>query len=149
MQRVSRASVGVDSQTVGEIGSGLLVLVGVARGDSEADALYLARKVAALRIFQDDAGKMNLSVVEVAGAVLAVSQFTLCADTRKGNRPSFTSAAPPDEAAQLYEAFARRLETFNVPVRRGVFGAHMHVELLNDGPVTIIIDSSDRGVSGK
>jgi D-tyrosyl-tRNA(Tyr) deacylase len=141
IQRVSGASVEVDGAVVGEIGLGFLVLVGVAEGDSEADAEYLAKKTAALRIFKDGDGKMNLALGEVGGAVLAVSQFTLLADTRKGNRPSFVAAAAPEEGERLYEHYARALESRGIGVERGVFGAHMRVSLVNDGPVTIMMDS--------
>jgi len=130
---------------VSEIGPGLLVLVGVERGDGEDDADYLAHKVAGMRIFEDDRGRMNLSLGRVGGEVLAVSQFTLCADTRKGHRPSFTHAAPPEEGERLYEYFTAALEKKGVTVKRGVFAAHMHVSLINDGPVTIIVDSNERG----
>lgn len=143
LQRVSQASVTVDGETAGRIGRGLLVLLGVGHGDTGADADTLAAKIAKLRIFEDDAGKMNRSVRDVDGGVLAVSQFTLLADTRKGNRPSFTSAAPPDEARRLYEHFCASLAALGLPVERGVFGAHMEVALVNDGPVTIVLDTGD------
>jgi D-aminoacyl-tRNA deacylase len=130
----------VDGEPVGEIGRGLVVLLGVARGDSEVDAERLAGKVARLRIFEDEAGKFDRSALDIGGEALVVSQFTLIADTRKGNRPSFADAAPPDEAEPLYESFCRSLRELGVPVETGVFGARMHVELVNDGPVTIILD---------
>ena len=140
VQRVSKARVQVAGERVAEIGRGLVVLLGVARGDSEAEAERLAGKVARLRIFEDEAGKFDRSLLDVAGEALVVSQFTLIADTRKGNRPSFTDAAPPDEAEALYEAFCDTLAALGVPVARGSFGARMAVELVNDGPVTIIVD---------
>jgi D-tyrosyl-tRNA(Tyr) deacylase len=139
VQRVSRASVLVDGRIVGEIGSGLLVLVGVADGDGEADADALAAKVARLRIFENADGRFDRSVRDVGGAVLAVSQFTLIADTAKGNRPSFAAAARPEEAKRLYERFCTALAELGVPLEGGVFGARMEVELLNDGPVTIVL----------
>jgi D-tyrosyl-tRNA(Tyr) deacylase len=125
---------------VGEIGPGLCVLVGVARGDDEASAARLAAKIARLRIFADDEGRFDRSVTDVGGAALVVSQFTLLADTTKGTRPSFSGAASPEDAGPLYERFCDELESLGVPVRRGVFGAKMEVELANDGPVTIILD---------
>lgn len=139
VQRVSEARVAVAGDRVAEIGRGLVVLLGVARGDSEADAERLAGKVARLRIFEDEAGKFDRSLLDVTGQALVVSQFTLIADTRKGNRPSFTEAAPPDEAEPLYEAFCAALASLGVPLARGVFGARMAVELANDGPVTIVL----------
>jgi len=139
-QRVSRARVTVSGETVGEIGSGLLVLLGVARGDTDEVARRMAEKIARLRIFEDDDGKFARSVVDVGGAALVVSQFTLIADTAKGNRPSFVGAASPDEAEPLYAATCATLEGMGVPVERGVFGARMKVELENDGPVTIVLD---------
>jgi D-aminoacyl-tRNA deacylase len=140
VQRVSEARVVVDGRRVGEISRGLVALLGIARGDSEADAARLAGKVARLRIFEDDAGKFDRSLLDVAGEALVVSQFTLIADTRKGNRPSFTDAAPPPEAEPLYGAFCNALAALGVPVARGIFGARMAVELVNDGPVTIVLD---------
>lgn len=144
VQRVSEAHVDVDGNTVGAIEKGFVVLVGVEKGDGEEDAAYLARKVAALRIFTDDWGKMNLSLADVAGKVLAISQFTLAADTRKGNRPSFDGAAAPEEGERLYGAFVANLRAAGIQVETGVFRAHMAVSLTNNGPVTIIIDSADR-----
>ena len=142
IQRVSRASVEVDGKVAGQIRAGLLVLLGVARGDTEADVAYLAEKTPALRIFSDEAGKMNRSLAEIGGGVLAVSQFTLLGDTRKGRRPGFDQAAPPETARRLFEHFVDLLrKTTDLTVETGVFGAHMRVELLNDGPVTFILDS--------
>ncbi len=142
IQRVSNASVRVDGQLVSEIGKGLLVLVGVENGDTEQDVDWLVQKTAGMRIFDDQAGVMNLSVMETDGQVLAVSQFTLTASTRKGNRPSYIRAAGHDLAIPLYEQYCSRLEqVMGRPVGRGIFGADMKVSLLNDGPVTIIIDS--------
>ena len=142
IQRVSEASVTVNGEIVGAVDKGFLVLLGVMDGDSEADADIMAAKVARLRIFTDENDKMNLSVTDVGGSVLCVSQFTLCADVKKGNRPSFTPSAPPEEANRLYEYFMRRLRDEGVKhVAHGVFGADMKVRLLNDGPVTILFDS--------
>ena len=144
IQRVSHASVTVDGAIVGEIGRGFLVLLGVRRGDTLDDAAYLARKIAKLRVFTDAEGKMNLALEQVEGAVLAVSQFTLYADTRGGNRPSFIEAAAPDDGKRLYGTFCERLRDEGLEVARGIFQADMKVSLLNDGPVTIIIDSEER-----
>lgn len=142
VQRVASASVSIDGQTVGEIGCGLLVLLGVANGDTADDADWLARKVAALRIFADADDKMNLAVAEAGGRVLVVSQFTLIASTRKGSRPSFNDSAKPDLAIPLYEGFVRQLESvLGQPVATGRFGARMQVALVNDGPVTLVLDS--------
>ena len=140
VQRVSRASVSVDGTRVGAIGPGLLVLLGVANGDTEEAAVALAGKIARLRIFPDEAGRLDRSVLETGAAVLAVSQFTLLADTAKGNRPSFTAAAPPEEAEPMYERFCAALAAAGVPVERGLFGARMEVELVNDGPVTLVLE---------
>jgi D-tyrosyl-tRNA(Tyr) deacylase len=140
-QRVAEARVVVDRQVVGEIERGLCVLLGVARGDVAADAERLAGKIVRLRIFPDDAGRFDRNVLDANGRVLAVSQFTLIADTAKGNRPSFTDAAPPEEAEPLYELFCEALAAEGVQVARGVFGASMRVELVNDGPVTIVLDA--------
>jgi D-tyrosyl-tRNA(Tyr) deacylase len=141
VQRVSRGAVRVDRQVVGEVGPGLVVLLGVAEGDSSEDARWTADKLAQLRIFEDEAGKMNRSVQDVAGAVLLVSQFTLLGDARKGNRPSFTGAAAPETASTLYEEVAGLLRARGLPVATGVFRAHMELELINDGPVTLLLDS--------
>jgi D-aminoacyl-tRNA deacylase len=141
VQRVAEARVAVDSRVVGSVARGLLVLLGVARGDGLAEASRLAAKVARLRVFEDDEGRFDRSLVDVGGGVLVVSQFTLLGDTRKGNRPSFTDAAPPEEAERLYEAFCEALRSEGVPVEKGVFGARMRVELVNDGPVTILLET--------
>lgn len=141
LQRVSRASVTVDGQVTGAIEQGWLVLLGVARGDTEDDAVRLAEKVVGLRAFPDDDGKMNRDVLEIAGGVLAVSQFTLLGDCRKGRRPSFVEAAAPEEADQLYRRFIDAVAAAGVPVATGVFRAHMDVALVNDGPVTLLLDS--------
>lgn len=141
IQRVSEASVSVDNQVVGRIGHGYVALLGVEAGDAMPDALYCADKVAGLRVFEDAQGKMNRSVQDVQGAVLAISQFTLCGDARHGRRPSFSGAARPDVAVPLYEAFVAALRNAGIPVETGVFQAHMAVSLVNDGPVTILLDS--------
>ena len=138
-QRVLRAEVRVDGVATGRIDAGLAVLLGIARGDTVDDADRLAGKIARLRIFEDDAGKFDRSLLDTGGAALVVSQFTLIADTRRGNRPSFTDAAPPDAAEPLYERFCDALATLGVRVGRGVFGARMEVELVNEGPVTIVL----------
>jgi D-tyrosyl-tRNA(Tyr) deacylase len=142
IQRVARAEVRVEGAVVGSVGKGLLVLLGVAQEDDEEAARFLADKVAALRIFEDGAGKMNLALAEVGGGVLVVSQFTLLGDLRKGNRPSFTGAAPPERANALYERFCALLREKGLAVATGVFRAHMDVELVNDGPVTVMLDST-------
>ena len=141
VQRVSEARVSVDSVTVGEIGAGLCVLLGVGKQDGDTDADFLAEKIKNLRIFEDDHGKMNRSIVEASGELLVVSQFTLYGDCRKGNRPSFTEAAPAAEADRLYRHFVRRLSDAGVRVATGRFQARMKVSLVNDGPVTFILDS--------
>ncbi|NND96270.1 MAG: D-tyrosyl-tRNA(Tyr) deacylase [Pirellulaceae bacterium] len=140
LQRVLHASVTVDDEIVGEIGPGLLVLLGVGHDDTEAEAAWLASKTAELRIFEDDAGKMNRSLLDTGGAALVVSQFTLLGDCRKGRRPAFTAAAEPTMANQLYLRFAELLADSGVAVQRGVFAADMKVSLVNDGPVTMVID---------
>ncbi len=142
VQRVSEAAVRVDGRVVGEIGAGLLVLLGVGEGDAEADADYLAEKILNLRIFADEAGQMNLSVLDTRGGILAVSQFTLYGDTRRGRRPGFSSAAAPDEANRLYRHFVERLRASGLKVEEGVFRATMDVSLVNHGPVTLLIDSA-------
>jgi D-tyrosyl-tRNA(Tyr) deacylase len=141
IQRVSEASVSVGGAVVGQIGAGLLVLLGVGEGDGAAEAALLAEKIANLRIFSDDEGRFNRSLLDVAGGALVVSQFTLYADLRRGRRPSFSDAAPPDVAAPLVDVFAAALRRLQVEVASGSFGAHMHVALVNDGPVTIVLDS--------
>ncbi|MBI2887039.1 MAG: D-tyrosyl-tRNA(Tyr) deacylase [Chloroflexi bacterium] len=141
LQRVQRAQVTVEGATVGAIGPGLLVLLGVAQGDTQADATVLAEKTAQLRIFPDGAGRFNRSVLDAGGAVLVVSQFTLLADTRRGRRPSFTGAAPPEAAQPLVEAFCAALRAAGLHVASGRFGAHMLVSLENDGPVTLMLES--------
>lgn len=141
IQRVRRAQVTVEGRVVGQIGSGLMVLLGIGKGDTAEAASFLAEKTANLRIFDDAGGKMNLSLLESGGAALVVSQFTLYGDVRRGRRPGFQRAAPPEEAKELYENYAARLRSFGVPVETGVFQAHMVVELENDGPVTILLDS--------
>jgi len=141
IQRVTRARVAVASRVAGEIQTGVLILLGVGRADTPESAEYLAEKIANLRIFADDLGKMNRSLVEIGGSALVVSQFTLYGDTRGGRRPSYIQAASPEEANRLYEEFVRRLRSFGVQVETGVFQAHMEVELVNDGPVTILLDS--------
>jgi D-tyrosyl-tRNA(Tyr) deacylase len=141
VQRVSSSRVLVDGKPSGEIGRGLLVLLGVTHADAPDQARYLAGKVVGLRIFDDEQGKMNRSVVDVGGAVLVVSQFTLYGDCRKGRRPSFDSAARPEQANSLYEEFVRAIAALGVPVATGVFQAHMQVELVNDGPVTLMLDT--------
>jgi D-tyrosyl-tRNA(Tyr) deacylase len=141
IQRVNRASVSVDGEVVGEIGRGLCVFVGVTHSDDEAVAVKLARRVWALRVFDDDAGFMNVPVAEAGGEVLVVSQFTLYGDTRKGRRPSWAAAAPPGQAAPLIDRFGAELEGLGARVATGRFGAHMHVELLNDGPVTVTVEA--------
>jgi D-tyrosyl-tRNA(Tyr) deacylase len=143
IQRVSRAAVRVDGITVGAIDRGFLVLLGVTHADGRSEAEWLARKVAGLRIYEDDAGKMNLGLFDVGGTVLVVSQFTLYGDVRRGRRPSFTDAARPDQAEPLVDYFAARLREEGLHVETGVFGAMMEVELVNDGPVTLWLDTAD------
>lgn len=141
IQRVTRASVDVDGTIVAKIDAGLLVLLGVAKGDGDPDARYVVDKLRTMRIFSDEQGKMNRSLVDVDGAILLVSQFTLLGDIAKGRRPSFDDAAPPDQARALYEQVAAELRAQGTPVQTGVFAAHMKVELVNDGPVTMLLDS--------
>jgi D-aminoacyl-tRNA deacylase len=141
LQRVTHARVLVEGRVVGEINAGLLVLLGVGRKDTAATATMMAEKIVNLRIFSDDDGKMNRSLIDTAGAVLAVSQFTLYGDARGQRRPSFIQAAPPDPGKALYEEFVRAVEVLGVRVQTGIFQAHMSVELVNDGPVTILLDS--------
>jgi D-tyrosyl-tRNA(Tyr) deacylase len=142
VQRVSRAQVSVNGEITGQIGMGLLVLLGVGREDTEPDAVYLAGKIAGLRVFENAQGKMNRSVQEVGGRVLAVSQFTLYGDVRRGNRPSFDAAAPPEKARQLYEFFVEQIRAFGLRCETGRFQETMQVELVNEGPVTILLDSA-------
>jgi D-tyrosyl-tRNA(Tyr) deacylase len=141
VQRVSRAQVTVNGEIAGKIGLGLLLLLGVGRDDGEADATYLAEKIAGLRVFEDAQGKMNRSVQEVGGSVLAVSQFTLYGDVRRGKRPSFDAAAPPEKARQLYEFFVEQIRAAGLPCETGRFQEMMKVDLVNEGPVTILLDS--------
>lgn len=140
VQRVSEAAVRVDGEVIGEVGAGLLVLVCAMQGDTEAQADQLAAKISKLRIFKDEGGKMNLSLRDIGGGALVVSQFTLAGDTSRGNRPGFSAAARPDEGEALYEYFAKALATLDVPVQTGRFGADMKVSLVNDGPVTLWLD---------
>ncbi|MBI4296805.1 MAG: D-tyrosyl-tRNA(Tyr) deacylase [Chloroflexi bacterium] len=144
LQRVTKASVSVDGELVGQIGPGLVVLVGVANGDTERDAQYLADKTVNLRIFADAAGKFNLSALDVKGELLVISQFTLLADTRKGRRPSFTDAAPPFPAAELFSQFIDAARKTGLKVEIGRFQQHMVVEIHNDGPVTVLLDSKEK-----
>ncbi len=143
LQRVKRAAVAVDAGVVGEIGTGLLVFLCVEAGDDEAEAAFFARKIAGMRVFADAEGRLNRSVLDAGGAVLVVSQFTLAATWRKGNRPSLSGAAPPDLGERLYDHFCGQLAKAGMPVRTGRFGAHMEVSLVNDGPVTIWMNSAD------
>jgi D-tyrosyl-tRNA(Tyr) deacylase len=144
VQRVSSASVTIGAETCARVGRGFLVLLGVAEGDTEADADYLAEKIAGLRVFEDEQGRMNLSLSDVGGSVLAVSNFTLLADCRRGRRPSFSGAAEPEQAKSLYERFVRRLQDSGVPVQTGQFQERMQVSLCNEGPVTLILESPAR-----
>ncbi|MEE2708811.1 MAG: D-aminoacyl-tRNA deacylase [Gemmatimonadota bacterium] len=141
VQRVKSANVKIDGDTVGEIGPGLVLLIGFAMGDKDEDMVYVMDKCVHLRIFADDGGKMSLSLKDIGGEILAVSQFTLYGDTRKGRRPGFDKAAPPDIAGPMYEAAVRHLRLHGISVSTGRFGAHMHVSLVNDGPVTLIVES--------
>ena len=147
IQRVSRASVEVNGQLVGRIDAGLLVLLGVAKGDGESDRRYLVEKIRTLRVFSDEQGKMNRSLADIGGSVLLVSQFTLLGRTSNGRRPSFDRAATPDEAKRLYDQIVSELRDHGTHVETGVFAAHMQVELLNDGPVTFVLDSRGTGSS--
>lgn len=142
IQRVASAQVRVDGQVVGQIGQGFLVLLGIAHADGDEEALYLARKITGLRVFEDNDGKMNLALGDVGGSVLAVSQFTLYGEVRKGRRPSFIDAARPEHAEPLYQRFCRMLAAEGVAVQQGVFQAHMEISLVNDGPVTIWMDTA-------
>jgi D-aminoacyl-tRNA deacylase len=144
VQRVSRAEVRIEDRVAGKIACGFVVLIGVADGDSDTDAAFLVDRIVGMRIFADDAGKMNLSIAQAGGELLVVSQFTLLADTNSGRRPSFTKAAAPDEARRLYQHFLSLARFRDVKVETGEFGATMEVELVNDGPVTIILDSRER-----
>jgi D-tyrosyl-tRNA(Tyr) deacylase len=144
LQRVTEASVSVGGEVVGRIGRGVVVLVGVAQGDSEKDARYLAQRTVNLRIFSDEGGKFNLSALDIGGELLVVSQFTLLADTRKGRRPSFTDAAPPPQAEELFTLFVDEARASGLRVETGRFQQHMQLEIHNDGPVTIMLDSKDK-----
>jgi len=144
IQRVSQAEVVIDQKSVGKIELGFMILLGIHETDTTEDVAYLVRKISKLRVFEDDGGKMNLSIQEIQGSILSVSQFTLYADTKKGNRPSFIEAARPEAAIPLYEAFNQQLKELDIPVETGEFGADMAVSLINDGPVTIIIDTKDK-----
>jgi len=144
LQRVTGASVSIEGEVVGRIGQGLVVFVGVAEGDTEKDVQYLVQKTAGLRIFADDEGKFNLSALDIGGEVLLVSQFTLMADTKKGRRPSFTGAAPPEQAEALFERFVGQARSTGLKVETGRFRQYMQVEIHNDGPVTIMLDSREK-----
>jgi D-tyrosyl-tRNA(Tyr) deacylase len=144
IQRVERAAVEVDDRVVGQIQRGFLVLVGVTHGDTRADAAWLAKKTASIRVFDDPNGKMNLGLSDVSGSCLAISQFTLYGDCRKGNRPSYIAAAPPDEAEPIYAAYVELLRAQEIQVETGIFGAEMRVDLVNDGPVTLQLESPAR-----
>lgn len=143
VQRVSEASVAIDRQVVGEINQGFMILLGIHEEDTLKDVEYLVGKIAKLRVFEDEAGKMNRNIAAISGSVLSISQFTLYAETKKGNRPSFIKAAKPDIAISLYEAFNQGLQSEGIPVATGEFGADMKVSLINDGPVTIILDTRE------
>ncbi|GEQ62223.1 D-tyrosyl-tRNA(Tyr) deacylase [Vagococcus lutrae] len=144
LQRVTSAKVTVDEDVVGKINQGFLLLVGVKKGDTKAEADYLAKKVANMRLFEDEAGKMNLALAAVEGEILSISQFTLLANTKKGNRPSFVEAEDPTDANRLYEYFNEQLRAYGLKVETGLFGADMAVESVNDGPVTIILDTDNK-----
>ena len=144
IQKVSQANVTVENQQVGQIDQGIVVLLGVTHEDTESDADYLAKKITQLRIFEDEQGKMNLSLLDIKGAILSISQFTLYAETKKGRRPSFSKAARPDQAKPLYDYFNEQVRRLGVEVETGEFGAMMDVSLTNDGPVTIVIDSEQQ-----
>lgn len=144
IQRVSQAEVVIDTKRVGKIERGFMILVGIHEEDGPEDVAYLVRKISKLRVFEDEAGKMNLGIQEINGSILSVSQFTLYADTKKGNRPSFIEAARPEKAIPLYESFNQQLRDLAIPVETGEFGADMSVSLINDGPVTIIIDTREK-----
>lgn len=144
IQRVTKASVAIDEKIAGEIGQGFAVLLGIHEEDTEEDAMYLVHKISMLRVFSDEAGKMNLDIKAVNGSILSISQFTLYADTKKGNRPSFVKAARPEQAIPLYELFNEQLRQCGIKVATGEFGADMAISLVNDGPVTIIIDTQDK-----
>lgn len=144
IQRVKKASVSVAEEVLGEINQGFVILLGIHESDQMADVEYLVRKISKLRVFEDEAGKMNQDLAAVSGSILSISQFTLYADTKKGNRPSFVKAARPEVAIPLYEAFNEQLQALGIPVATGEFGADMAVSLINDGPVTIIIDTLDK-----
>lgn len=144
IQRVKKASVSVAEEVLGEINQGFVILLGIHESDQMADVEYLVRKISKLRVFEDEAGKMNQDLAAVSGSILSISQFTLYADTKKGNRPSLVKAARPEVAIPLYEAFNEQLRTLGIPVATGEFGADMAVSLINDGPVTIIIDTLDK-----
>jgi len=149
LQRVSKASVKVDSEVVGSIDGGFLVFLGVGKEDTREDIDFLVRKIVGMRVFSDEDGKFNLSVKDTGGSLLVVSQFTLFANTKKGNRPSFIDAAPPEMAEKMYEEFCSACEAEGVKVEKGVFAAMMEVELVNDGPVTVCLDSKERGVDSR
>ncbi|EOL46602.1 D-aminoacyl-tRNA deacylase [Enterococcus caccae] len=144
IQRVTQAEVMIDQKSVGKIDQGFMILLGIHESDDVEDVAYLVRKISKLRVFEDDEGKMNLSIQEIQGSILSVSQFTLYAETKKGNRPSFTAAARPEKAIPLYELFNEQLKEREIHVETGEFGADMAVSLINDGPVTIIIDTRDK-----
>ena len=144
IQRVSEASVRIDNQIKSQIDLGFLILLGIQIDDDESDVEYLVKKISGLRVFNDEKGKMNLDIHQISGSILVISQFTLHASTKKGNRPSFILAARPEKAIPLYENFIKRLRSYSIPVQAGLFGADMKVGLINDGPVTVIIDSKNR-----